>query len=188
MNIVNVGYHSTNYYALDIGGGKLLVDCGWPGSLPQFIAQLRRKGIDPSEIKFLLVTHFHPDHAGLVEEMKKIGARLIVLESQDSALRPRQSGCSPASSSFVIVSQEHNVSLSFADSRNFLSSLGLCGEIIATPGHSDDSISLILDDGSVFTGDLRPRSLVTDEDEVTKHSWDKIYQHNVTRVFPGHGN
>ena len=70
MNIVNVGYHSTNYYALDILSGKLLVDCGWPGTLPQFRAELKRKDIAPSEIKYVLVTHFHPDHAGLVEEFK----------------------------------------------------------------------------------------------------------------------
>ena len=188
MNIVNVGYHSTNYYSLDIMGGKLLVDCGWPGSLREFIAQLRRKSIDPSEIKYLLVTHFHPDHAGLVQELKDIGAQLILLESQSSALRPEQSRSAPTSSSSVTVSPEDNLRLSFAESRQFLSSIGLSGEIIATRGHSEDSISLILDDGSVFTGDLPPRDLVTDQDQITKQSWDRIYQHNVTRIFPAHGS
>ena len=79
MNIVNVGYQSTNYYAMQIKDGKLLVDCGWPGTLPQFTAQLKRKDIAPGEIKYLLVTHFHPDHAGLTQELKKLGAKLIRL-------------------------------------------------------------------------------------------------------------
>ncbi len=28
MNVINVGYDSTNYYALEVKGGKLLVDSG----------------------------------------------------------------------------------------------------------------------------------------------------------------
>ena len=65
MNILNVGYQSTNYYLIDIKSGKLLVDCGWPGTLPQFSAELKRKGVSIKDIKYFLVTHFHPDHAGM---------------------------------------------------------------------------------------------------------------------------
>jgi endoribonuclease LACTB2 len=82
MNILNVGYDSTNYYLLDIKNGKLLVDCGWPGTLPKFLAVLKRKDVSPDEIKYLLVTHFHPDHSGLTQELKNLGASLILLESQ----------------------------------------------------------------------------------------------------------
>lgn len=73
MNIVNVGYDSTNYYLLEAKGGKLLIDCGWPGTLPKLMAELKRKGISASEIKYLLITHFHPDHAGITQELKKLG-------------------------------------------------------------------------------------------------------------------
>ncbi len=188
MNIVNVGYHSTNYYALDVKGGKLLVDCGWPGSLPQFTAQMQRKGIAPSEITYILATHFHPDHAGLVQEFKDLGARLILLENQTGALqvtRPRDGIVIPA---VVYVSQANNILLKFAESRAFLASLGLAGEIIPTPGHSLDSITLILDAGYAFTGDLPPRFIVPEDDDVTRASWDRIYQHKIIQIFPAHGN
>ncbi len=181
MNIVNVGYRSTNYYALDVQGGKLLVDCGWPGTLPQFTAELKRKGIAPGEIKYLLATHFHPDHAGLVEELKAFGATLILLESQAGAVS------SKPTKGFVRVSANHNLFVKFSESRLFLASIGLQGEIISTPGHSDDSISLILDNGFVFTGDLPPRFMVADTDKVTRSSWDRIYSHKVSRIFPAHG-
>jgi glyoxylase-like metal-dependent hydrolase (beta-lactamase superfamily II) len=78
-----------------------------------------------------------------------------------------------------------NVLLKFEASREFLANLGLDGEIIATPGHSDDSVTLLLDEGFAFTGDLPPRHLATDD--ITKASWDRIYQHKVTRIFPAHG-
>ncbi len=154
MNIVNVGYRSTNYYALDITGGKLLVDCGWPETMPQFTAELKRKGILPSDIKYILATHFHPDHAGLVEEFKRLGAQLILMESQTAALRPAPAGPQPKVPAFIPVSATNNVPLKFAESRRFLAGLGLAGEIIPTPGHSADSITLILDEGYAFTGDL----------------------------------
>jgi ribonuclease/clavin/mitogillin len=63
---------------------------------------------------------------------------------------------------------------------------GLEGKIIATPGHSDDHVTLILDDGSDFSGDLPPRHLAVDD--VTRASGDQICQHKVTRIFPAHGN
>jgi hypothetical protein len=35
MNIVNVSYASANYYVLGQGRSRLLVDVGWPGTLPK---------------------------------------------------------------------------------------------------------------------------------------------------------
>jgi hypothetical protein len=49
MNILNVGYDSTNYYLIECKVGKLMVDCGWPGTLPKFTAELKRKGISLRE-------------------------------------------------------------------------------------------------------------------------------------------
>src|SRR5215207_10576166 len=88
MNIINVGYDSTNYYALETTNGKLLVDCGWPGTLPKLSAELKRKGSTLKEIKYLLVTHFHPDHAGLVQELKNQGIKLILPECQLDFIDP----------------------------------------------------------------------------------------------------
>jgi endoribonuclease LACTB2 len=186
-NIVNVGYHSTNYYALDFKGGKLLVDCGWPATMPQFVAQMKRKGISPSDIKYILATHFHPDHAGLVQEFKELGARLLLLPSQVSALQPVivDSGSIPA---FVHVSGENNILLKFSESRQFLASLGLSGEILATPGHSDDSVTLILDEGFAFTGDLPPRFIVAEDDALAQASWDRIRSYPIKQIFPAHGD
>lgn len=186
-NIVNVGYHSTNYYAIDVKSGKLLVDCGWPRTLPQFTAELKRKGISPTDIKYILATHFHPDHAGLVEEFKALGAKLILLESQLGALQPVESKPGGSIPAFVQVSLENNVLLNFAESRQFLASLGLAGEIIWTPGHSSDSIALVLDDGSAFTGDLPPRFMVAEDDAAAMASWAELDRHHVTRIFPAHG-
>ena len=187
MNIINVGYHSTNYYALEIKNGKLLVDCGWPGTLSQFTAELKRKDIAPAEIKYILVTHFHPDHAGLVQEFKNLGAKLILPESQIDFVAPLKNFVKTENTPYTEIQQDDNFVLKFDESRKFLASIGINGEIISTPGHSDDSVTLILDEGLAFTGDLPPRFVVSEDDWVTKESWDKIYQHKITRIFPAHG-
>jgi glyoxylase-like metal-dependent hydrolase (beta-lactamase superfamily II) len=186
MNIVNVGYASTNYYAIDIKQGKLLVDCGWPGTLPQFTRVLQRKDIELREIKFLLVTHFHPDHAGLVQEIKNLGTKFILPECQVPFVGSFADHFKGKPLPYVGIKEEGNILLNLAESRSFLARLGLGGEILHTPGHSEDSVTLILDEGYAFTGDLHPAFMNT-EDPKTRGSWDRIRQFKVRKIFPGHG-
>ena len=186
MNILNVGYASTNYYAIDIKSGKLLIDCGWPGTLPQFKKVLQRKGVSIGEFKYLLVTHFHPDHAGLVQELKNQGLKFVLPETQVESVRTFGDYFKGKSLPYLEIKPTDNLNLRLEDSRRFLTGLGLNGELLHTPGHSDDSVTLILDEGYAFTGDLHPAFMNTD-DTTTRASWDKIYQHKITRIFPGHG-
>jgi endoribonuclease LACTB2 len=186
MNIINVGYDSTNYYLIETKSGKLMIDCGWPGTLPKFMAELKRKGILFKEIKYLLVTHFHPDHAGLVQELKNQGVKFILLECQLDFIAQLTELFKTKKYPYVEIQQNDSFLLKVEDSRKFLTSLGLDGEILHTPGHSDDSVTLILDEGYAFTGDLHPAFMSID-DATTRASWDKIHQHKVTRIFPGHG-
>ena len=186
MNIVNVGYDSTNYYLIESKSGKLLVDCGWPGTLPRLRAELKRKGISLAEIKYLFVTHFHPDHAGLTQELKNQGIKFLLLESQKDFIPQLTEFFKTKTYPYVEIRQNDNLLLRLEESRKFLANLGINGEIISTPGHSDDSVTLILDEGFAFTGDLHPIFMDTD-DTKTRESWDKIYQHKIARIFPGHG-
>jgi glyoxylase-like metal-dependent hydrolase (beta-lactamase superfamily II) len=185
MNIVNVGYDSTNYYLLEARGGKLLVDCGWPGTLPKLAAELKRKGLALGEIKYLLVTHFHPDHAGLTQELKNKGITFVLLAPQIDCIPPLTEFFKGKTYPYIEISQNDNFILKLEESRKFLAGIGLNGEILHTPGHSDDSVTLILDEGFAFTGDLQPRFMIPEEDQISHQSWYRIYQHKIARVFPG---
>ena len=186
MNILTLTYHSTNYYAIEIKTGFLLVDCGWPGSMQEFTVVAKRKGLDLRQIKSILVTHFHMDHAGLAQDLKNLGAKLIVMEGQENFIAPMAAQIK-TDVPYISIRLDDNLPLKFSESRVFLANLGLDGEIIPTPGHSPDHVTLILDDGSAFTGDLTPRFMVTEEQLELKASWDKIYQHKITRLYPAHG-
>ena len=187
MNIVNVGYASTNYYVLGSGENRLLVDVGWPGTIGHLLANLKRKGIAVAEIKFLLATHYHPDHAGLVQEVKKLGVRLVVVEGQRDAIPALKQWMKPEMK-FQEITLHDNTELSLSDSRAFLGKLGISGEVVSTPGHSDDSVTLVLDTGDALTGDLQGEARA-DEADIAKvrASWAKLRGMNVRTIHPGHG-
>lgn len=187
MNIVNVGYSSTNYYVLGLGRGRLLVDIGWPGTLHRMLAELKRKGIDPHDIGYMLATHYHPDHAGLAEDLKAHGPRLIVLESQRTAIDLLKTYVKPRDN-FTAITLKHTHQLTFATSAAFLHSIGIAGEIISTPGHSPDSVTLVLANGVAFTGDLPPAHMVDpDATPEVANSWAAIRAAGATTIYPAHG-
>ena len=185
MNIVNVGYDSTNYWVIGGPGPRLLIDNGWPGTMPKLMANLPRKDITLSDIGHLLVTHYHPDHASLAQELKNKGVRLIVLEQQVSAI-PMLRTHIKESFPYVEISLNGNIMTTCDESRALLKGIGFGGEIVATPGHSDDSVSLLLDDGSVFTGDLTSPRL-SEPESVAMASWRTLRNKGAKTVYPGHG-
>jgi ribonuclease/clavin/mitogillin len=165
----------------------LLVDLGWAGMMGAMKANLDRLGVPLSEIRYGLATHYHMDHAGHAQELKQAGMKLLVMETQADWI-PRMKDHIKPQDNYLEIAMDDNVALTFAESRAFLEKIGIAGEILPTPGHSPDSVSLLLDDGSAFTGDLTHPGLVTEEiaEEVTA-SWNLLRDHGATRVYPAHG-
>ena len=187
ITIVNVGYLSTNYWVVSAGRSRLLVDLGYPGTMGTMMARLKQMDVPLKEIKYALATHYHIDHAGLAQELKMQGVGLLVLESQIAAI-PLMKQFTKPQDHYVDISLDGNVTISFTGSRPLLAQIGIPGEIFSTPGHSDDSISLLLDEGSVFTGDLtRLEHAWGEAGEIVKASWQLLKEKGAQRVYPAHG-
>lgn len=186
ITIVNIGYRSTNYWVVSAGTSRLLVDLGWPGMMGQMRANLKRMDVPIEEIRYGLATHYHIDHAGLAQELKQAGVPLLVLDVQVAAIPLMKTWVKPQDQ-YVDITTHDNVTISCAESRALLQLIGIPGEIIHTPGHSDDSVSLLLDDGSVFTGDLTAPMFIEEGDTITSTSWRLLRERGATRVYPGHG-
>jgi len=188
VTIVNVGYRSTNYWVVSAGRSRLLVDLGWPGTMGKMRATLKRMDVPLEEIKYGLATHYHIDHAGLGEELKQAGVPLLVIDLQVPAI-PLMKRWTKPHDNYVEITMDGNVVISPAESRSLLEDIGIPGQILDTPGHSDDSVSLLLDDGSAFTGDLtRPAFVGMEDPEVVLVSWRLLRERGATRVYPGHGS
>ena len=185
--IVNVGYRSTNFWVVSAGRSRLLVDLGWPGKSAALFANIERMGVPLSEIRYGLATHYHIDHAGAAQDLKNRGVPLLVMQEQVEAVPLMKQWIKPADN-YTEIRTDDNVVISCAESRAFLARIGLEGEIIHTPGHSADSVTLVLDIGCAFTGDLTMESMVSQEDAgVVARSWQLLRDRRVTTIYPGHG-
>lgn len=185
VTIVNVGYRSTNYWVVSAGTSRLLFDIGWPGTLGTMKANLKTMGIPLRDIRYAVASHYHIDHAGLAEELKREGVPLLVLDVQRHAIPLMRTWTKPEDH-YVEITTEGNIIISCEQSRQLLSGIGIAGEILHTPGHSDHCISLLLDDGSVFTGDLPPETYAFDN-PIALASWKRLRERGATRVYPAHG-
>ncbi len=187
VTIVNVGYRSTNYWVISMGASRLLVDLGWAGTMGTLRANLSRIGVPLNEIRYGLATHYHPDHAGLAEELKRAGVPLLVLDVQVAAIPFLKTWMKPQDG-YVEITERGNVIITCPESRAVLERIGIAGEIVPTPGHSDDSVSLVLDDGSAFTGDLTAPGFIDESNrDVVTASWRRLRERGASRVYPGHG-
>ena len=186
MMIQLLKYGNTNCYYIEGKNGSLLVDTDWAGTLQAFYSKIKELNI--KKIDYLLITHYHPDHMGIAQDIiENMNAKLLVIDVQKDYLH----------SSDKIFEKDNNtkfkpinmvpVIISCEQSRNFLKDLGIDGEIIYTPGHSDDSISLILDQGIALVGDLYDlNSAALFNDKKINDSWKKILSHNVKKICYGH--
>ena len=187
VTILNVGYRSTNFWVVSAGRSRLLLDLGWPGTMDTLRTNLERMDIPLREIRYGLATHYHLDHAGCAQDLKQASVRLLVPDLQLEWI-PRITDHVKPADRFTEISLDDNHVITLAESRSVLASIGIAGQILHTPGHSPDSVSLLLDGGEVFTGDLTHPMFATEEtmDEVTA-SWDLLMEHGATTVYPGHG-
>ena len=187
VTIVNVGYRSTNYWIVSAGTSRLLVDLGRPGTMGAMRASLDRMDVPLEEIRYGVATHYHIDHAGLGQELKTSGLLLLVLDVQVRAIPIMKTWIKPQDQ-YLEITMHDNVTISCAASRSVLERVGIPGEILHTPGHSDDSVSLLLDDGSAFTGDLTYPGFIGVEDAaVVSASWRLLRQRGATLIYPAHG-
>jgi glyoxylase-like metal-dependent hydrolase (beta-lactamase superfamily II) len=185
--IVNAGYRSTNFWVVSAGRNRLLVDLGWPGKAAALFANLERMGVPLAEIRYGLATHYHIDHAGAAQDLKQRGVPLLVMEEQVHAIPLMKQWTKPADN-YTEITTHDNVVISTGESRTFLKRIGIDGEILHTPGHSDDSVTLVLDIGCAFTGDLTLEWMVAKEDPaVVKRSWQLLRDRGVTTIYAGHG-
>lgn len=187
VSIVNVGYRSTNFWVLSAGRSRFLVDLGWPGTFGALEAELKRKDIPVREVTHGFATHYHMDHAGAAQDLKHHGMKLVVTPEQAPHVAAMKQWMKPGDG-YTEIRLDDNVIVAIGESRAFLKALGFDGQFVHTPGHSDDSVSVLLDSGEVFTGDLTHPSFVTEETAgLVRASWDRLRELGATTVYAGHG-
>ena len=188
MNVTELKYSSTNTYLICGRKGILLFDTGWAGTFPAFCREMGEKGIPVQDISCILISHFHPDHCGIAQEIADLGAVIAVLDVQKEFIHAADSVFQrEPGKRFHPIDDLRIRMVPLNESRDFLAGLGIDGEIVATPGHSEDSISLCLDNGSFFVGDLNPLyELEMHRGTQIGASWELLLARHPGTIYYGH--
>lgn len=73
-----VGFGGLSVALIDTGAGLVLIDGALPQAAPAILANVRKLGFDPKDIKFILSTEPHFDHAGgLAALARDTGATVV---------------------------------------------------------------------------------------------------------------
>jgi glyoxylase-like metal-dependent hydrolase (beta-lactamase superfamily II) len=173
---------SSNIYQISLGwvnvfviedDGLTLIDTGTKGSLEKIFSAIKKGGKNPYDIKRIILTHAHPDHAGSAEEIKRM-LRVPVMAHRDDAkimsygIACRKEIClTPGLKNWLIYelaikrSGINIVPVSIDEQLNDHDLLPLLGgiRVIHTPGHSKGHICLLAENEEVLiAGDLLSNS------------------------------
>jgi len=189
--ITKLKYGNTNTFFIRGTACNLLIDTDYAGTLPAFYRAIKEHDIKIRDIDYVLATHYHPDHIGLVSELVKQGVKLLLLDTQYSYIHFSDEIFSRDKHlNYEPITTENATIISSEESRDFLKNIGINGEIAVTTSHSNDSISLILDSGECFVGDLEPIEYLRayDENEKLKTDWDIIMRYAPRVIYYAHAN
>ena len=188
--VTKLKYGNTNTYFIRGTKGSILLDTDYAGTLQMFYKEIKRNGISLKDITYILATHYHPDHMGLVGELVSMGVNFLVMDTQvpnlhfsDDIFRRDQTLRFLPS-----VPEDKAEVIACKDSRAFLAALGIEGEIVSTPSHSEDSITLVLDNGDCFVGDLEPMEFMDgyEENKALQSDWEKVMSFSPRVIHYGH--
>lgn len=187
-DILTLRYGNTHTFLVKGSSGNLLVDTDYAGTMQGFYRALKANGIRLNQINCVMATHYHPDHCGLIGQLQEQGVQLLLVDSQVDAVHFPDNIFAREKREYTPVNPAKAMILAANETRQFLKRLGIEGEILRTASHSADSVSLILDDGSCFVGDLEPREYIEAyaENERLAEDWKTIMNRNPGIIHYAH--
>lgn len=216
LGVLNLGNRLVNCWAYHIESGYVIVDTGYKSNYKTFKRLLKKHHISPDEIKYCFLTHSHDDHTGFLTRLLSLNSDMqVIIHSQAlEVLRKGQNnfgGCTNKSTYafckmlqlfgkgkhlFPPIKPEMENRIIIVDESNIKQlECILGGKIIEMPGHTKDSISLLLGGGYLFCGDVAMNgfpskhnvSVWAEDETLYPQSWQKIISLQPTIIFPGHG-
>jgi glyoxylase-like metal-dependent hydrolase (beta-lactamase superfamily II) len=160
------------------GERPVLIDTGCPGDTDTLLRALAKEGIAARDLSLMPHTHGHRDHAGGTRRLKGMTAAPVAVHPTDAV--------------------EPELAL---DEGMDLRPYGVAGKVVATPGHTTGSVSVLLDSGEAVAGDLLVGGYLggllsphaagypyfVEDMAALRDSVRKLLSYSPSRVYVGHG-
>ena len=211
MKIFHIRLGLNSCYLIE-GNGYVMVDAGLPDKVKKFKKELSKLGIQPEEIKLIVLTHSHFDHAGSAYDIQKLtGAKIVCHESDKPYLEEGGFAMPKGVNRWGKISHPFlfpilkripfpkvKADIILGNKEFPLDAYGIDGSIIHTPGHTEGSISVLLQSGEAFVGCMAHNNLpfrlspglpvYAQNIDKIKENWKLLMDKGAKMVYPGHGN
>ncbi len=125
----------------------ILVDTGAGDSIEEILENIRTAGVDPREIKKVVLTHNHIDHIGGAPYLKKKYGVALIMHELDAAAVRSGDGTATAARMYGVNFRPTTVDVTFARHEHRIEIGGDTLVLLHTPGHTPGSISPWIDLG-----------------------------------------
>lgn len=152
----------SNIHAIK-GTRTVLIDAGGKKDLPLLESQLARVGMSWKDIAAVIITHGHADHAALAAEIRRRSGATILLGKGDIAMAETGKNDDLKPTNFMArLLKQFAIDPSYEPftpdrviaSVTRLDEWGIAGRVVPMPGHTPGSLTVELDDGRSFVGDM----------------------------------
>lgn len=207
-------FRMVNCHLLVGAHGCVLVDAGLPGSEHKIERVLRQQGLGWSDLKLIVITHAHVDHAGSAARLRALSGAPIVAHGADLAYyeqKGKMQFCATGWFGHVflrmgLILQPYTPFtpdlLLQGDDALDLSPYGMDGWVRHTPGHTAGSLSVQLASGEALVGDLLASGILLggmvrtghairppfeEDPHAVAHALQTLVDGGMQRFYMGHG-
>lgn len=200
-----IGY--SNSILVVNGENSVLVDTGTKNHGELLLQKVKSCGLNPTDIKLIILTHTHFDHTANTHFLKeKTGGQVVVHENEKESLFNGFTKIPKGTLVFTRITSWLGRSLApfigrykpvtadiIVKNKLDLTPWNIDGYVLHTPGHTDGSLSVILGKKALAGDAFFNRGYHTifppfaDNPEILLKTWQMLFELGIKEIYPGHG-